>query len=58
MPHILAAHGYGTLDNRTPIAPNLAAFIETLAALRKLETAYENSGREIQNKENYKFSET
>ena len=39
--------GYGTLDKRVPVAPGLAAFMETLAALRELETAYENSGRAI-----------
>ena len=39
--------GYGTVENRTSVAPSLAAFMDTLAALRELETAYEGSGREI-----------
>ena len=39
--------GYGTVENRTSVAPSLAAFMDTLAALRELETAYEGSGRKI-----------
>ena len=39
--------GYGTVENRTSVAPSLASFMQTLAALRELETAYENSGRGI-----------
>ena len=39
--------GYGTLDKRVPVAPSLTGFMQTLVALRELETAYENSGREI-----------
>ena len=39
--------GYGTVENRTSVAPSLAAFMDTLAALRELETAYEGSEREI-----------
>ncbi|WP_315359547.1 hypothetical protein [Neisseria bacilliformis] len=49
--------GYGTLDKRVPVAPGLASFMETLAALRELETAYENSGRAIFCDDGYGFAE-
>ncbi len=39
--------GCGTVQNRTGIAPSLAGFMQTLVALRELETAYKNSGRAI-----------
>lgn len=49
--------GYGTLDNRVPVALSLAGFMQTLAALRELETAYENSGRAIFCDDGYGFAE-
>ena len=50
--------GYGTLDNRVPVAPSLASFMQTLAALRELEMAYENSGRAIFcDDDEYEFAE-
>ena len=57
MPRILAAHGLRHAGQARTIVPSLAGFMETLAALRELETAYENSGRAIFCDDGYGFAE-